>query len=67
MHFEGHESIFQTILVLEPVFYAILVENHRNLVPIVFPCFFQSKPLKNRNAREKAENTFFLVLAASEH
>ena len=44
MHFEDYESIFQTILAMEPVFDAILVENHRNLVPKVFPCFLQSKP-----------------------
>ena len=59
MHFEDHESIFQAILVLEPVFNAILVENHRNLLHIVFPCFLQSKPLKPEMQEKKQKNTFF--------
>ena len=66
MHFEDHKSTFQTILVLEPVFNAILVENHRNLVPIVFPCFCKQN-LKKTEMQEKKQKTLFLVLAASEH
>ena len=60
MHLEDHESIFQTILVFEPVFNAILVENHRNLVPIVFFPFFCYRNLKKTKMQEKKQkNTFF--------
>ena len=59
MHFEDHESIFQTILVMEQVFNAILVENHRDLVPIVFPCFLLSNLEKTDIQEKKQKNTFF--------
>ena len=61
MHFENHESILHTILVLKPVFNEILVENHRNLVPIFFPVFCNQN-LKKTKMHEKKQETRFLYI-----
>ena len=59
MHFEDHESIFQTILALEPVFNAILVEIIEIYNPYFFLAFCYRNLQKTEMQEKKQKNTFF--------